>query len=238
MSHDPATLHVFEDVNDSPHRPLHDRRHGEGQAPQGRPHHLAPAGVAVRSTLHASKVTTSHFAVLLASSCFASHLRIYDSGASTASFYSALHSWGHLLCCLLNYAAGGFIVRTKTEKSLAAACFNLDITTVPVAEVIALRNSLIYVKNQGLFKIEIEGDSKLVIDVVNEVLSPPWKLLKFVQNIKALSSSFKFVKFKHVFREVNFVANALVNLGYMVHNMNMWEECAPQRCLQPLFLML
>ncbi|KAL6126707.1 hypothetical protein ACLB2K_074753 [Fragaria x ananassa] len=68
-----------------------------------------------------------------------------------------------------NSAAGGFIVRTETGKSLAAACFNLGTTTILVAEVIALRNSLIYVKNQGLAKIEVEGDSKLVIDVVNGV---------------------------------------------------------------------
>ncbi|KAL6134853.1 hypothetical protein ACLB2K_067081 [Fragaria x ananassa] len=65
--------------------------------------------------------------------------------------------------------AEGFIIRTRTGKSLAATCFNLGITTVPVAEAIALRNSLIYAKNQGLTKIEVESDSKLVINVVNEV---------------------------------------------------------------------
>ncbi|KAL6193006.1 hypothetical protein ACLB2K_034091 [Fragaria x ananassa] len=171
-----------------------------------------------------------------------------------------------------NYAVGGFIVRTETRKSLAAACFNLGTTTVPVAEAISLRNTrrikalpklklkailsccesdcftytknqglakievegdsklvidfvneesrrccsmlqpwhhhcsscesdcLTYTKNQGLAKIEVEGDSKLVIDSVNGVSSPPWKLHKLVQDIKALSSSFEFVKFKHVFR--------------------------------------
>ncbi|KAL6130662.1 hypothetical protein ACLB2K_069041 [Fragaria x ananassa] len=120
-----------------------------------------------------------------------------------------------------NSAAGGFIIRTETEKSLAATCFNLGTTTVPVAEAIVLRNSLIYAKNQGLSKIEVEGDSKLVIDVVNGVSSPPWKLLKFVQDIKAFSSSFEFVKFKYVFREANFVTNALANLGHRVDNMNL-----------------
>ncbi|KAL6196592.1 hypothetical protein ACLB2K_032206 [Fragaria x ananassa] len=63
-----------------------------------------------------------------------------------------------------NSAARGFIVRTETGKSLAAACFNLGTTTVPVVEVFALRNSLIYAKNQGLVKIEVEGDSKLDMD--------------------------------------------------------------------------
>ncbi|KAL6134388.1 hypothetical protein ACLB2K_066620 [Fragaria x ananassa] len=72
-----------------------------------------------------------------------------------------------------NFAAGGFIVRIKIGKSLVAACFNLGTIVVLVAEVIALRNSLIYVKNQGLAKVEVEGDSKLVIDVMNGVLSTP-----------------------------------------------------------------
>ncbi|XP_004292334.1 PREDICTED: uncharacterized protein LOC101294915 [Fragaria vesca subsp. vesca] len=112
-------------------------------------------------------------------------------------------------------------------QGCSTTCFNLGTITIPVAEVIALRNSLIYAKNQGLAKIEVEGNSKLVIDAVNGVSSPPWKLLKLVQDIKALSSSFEFVKFKHVFREANFVANALANLGHMVDNMNLWEECVP-----------
>ncbi|KAL6217831.1 hypothetical protein ACLB2K_011048 [Fragaria x ananassa] len=86
--------------------------------------------------------------------------------------------------------------------------------------------------NQGLAKIEVEGNSKLVIDAVNGVSSPPWKLLKLVQDIKALSSSFEFVKFKHVFREANFVAKA--NLGHMVDNMNLWEECVPPEVFSAL----
>lgn len=61
MTHDSATLHVLEDVNNSPDRPLHDRRHGEGQDTKSGAHHLAPARVAVRSTLHASHIH-SHFA--------------------------------------------------------------------------------------------------------------------------------------------------------------------------------
>ncbi|KAK9901430.1 hypothetical protein M0R45_002135 [Rubus argutus] len=63
MTHDSATLHVLEDVNNSPDRPLHDRRHGKGQDTQSGPHYLAPARVAVRSALHASHIH-SHFSSL------------------------------------------------------------------------------------------------------------------------------------------------------------------------------
>ncbi|KAL6134311.1 hypothetical protein ACLB2K_066543 [Fragaria x ananassa] len=77
-----------------------------------------------------------------------------------------------LLLDPVNNKAGDFIVTTETRKSLATTCFNFDTTTVSVTKTIALRNSLIYAKNQGLAKIEVEGDSKLVIDVVNGVSSP------------------------------------------------------------------
>ncbi|KAL6211745.1 hypothetical protein ACLB2K_016968 [Fragaria x ananassa] len=126
-----------------------------------------------------------------------------------------------------NSAAGGFILRTENGNSLTAASFYSGTTTIPVAEAMALRNSLICAKSRGITKIEVEGDSKLVIDVVNGVSTPPWRLLKLIQDIKTLSNSFEFVCFKHVFREANFVANALANLGHRLSNLCFWEENIP-----------
>ncbi|KAL6190194.1 hypothetical protein ACLB2K_036592 [Fragaria x ananassa] len=130
-----------------------------------------------------------------------------------------------------NSAAGGFILRTENGNSLTAASFYSGTTTVPVAEAMALRNSLICAKSRGITKIEVEGDSKLVIDAVNGVSTPPWRLLKLIQDIKTLSNSFEFVCFKHVFREANFVANALANLGHRLSNLCFWEEIFRQKHL-------
>ncbi|KAL6211337.1 hypothetical protein ACLB2K_016564 [Fragaria x ananassa] len=79
-----------------------------------------------------------------------------------------------------NSAAGGFILRTDNGKPLTAASFSFDTITVLVAEAMALRKSLICAKSRSFTKIDVEGDSKLVIDVVNGILGPPWKLLKIV----------------------------------------------------------
>ncbi|XP_004309278.1 PREDICTED: uncharacterized protein LOC101298847, partial [Fragaria vesca subsp. vesca] len=105
--------------------------------------------------------------------------------------------------------------------------FNAGSTTVPVAEALALRNSLIEAKRRGFTKVEIEGDSKLVLDAINGHSTPPWRIRKLCQDIKALRSSFEFVSFKHVFREANFVANAFANLGHRLENHRVWEECVP-----------
>ncbi|KAL6216654.1 hypothetical protein ACLB2K_009875 [Fragaria x ananassa] len=86
------------------------------------------------------------------------------------------------------------------ENDKMISCFNFGSTTIPVAEALALRNGLIDAKRRGFKKVEVEGDSKLVIDVINGVSAPPWRLLKLCQDIKSLRSSFEFISFKHVFR--------------------------------------
>ncbi|KAL6131184.1 hypothetical protein ACLB2K_069562 [Fragaria x ananassa] len=126
-----------------------------------------------------------------------------------------------------NSAAGGFILRTSSGQPIAVGAFNSGVTNVPVAEALALRNSLICAKERGLTKIEVEGDSKLIIDVVNGVSHPPWRLLKLYHDIKCLSCSFESIRFSHVFREANFVANALANMGHRSDRCGLWVENVP-----------
>ncbi|KAL6176330.1 hypothetical protein ACLB2K_052964 [Fragaria x ananassa] len=85
--------------------------------------------------------------------------------------------------------------------------------------------------NSGTAVQEVEGDLKLVINAVNGVSTPSWRLLKLIQDIKTLSNSFEFVCFKHVFREANFVANALASIGYKLSNLCFWEEKIPPKHL-------
>ncbi|KAL6126919.1 hypothetical protein ACLB2K_074964 [Fragaria x ananassa] len=63
--------------------------------------------------------------------------------------------------------------RTEIGKSCGAASFNSDTTTVPVTEALALRNSLMYAKERAFSKIEVEGDSRLAINVGDGVSTPP-----------------------------------------------------------------
>ncbi|KAL6228564.1 PREDICTED: uncharacterized protein LOC101299347 [Fragaria vesca subsp. vesca] len=84
-----------------------------------------------------------------------------------------------------NSATGGFILRTENGNSLTIASFHSGTTTVLVVEAMALCNSLICAKSRGITKIEVECDSKLVIDVVNGISTPPWRLLKLIQDIKS-----------------------------------------------------
>ncbi|KAL6133943.1 hypothetical protein ACLB2K_066176 [Fragaria x ananassa] len=122
-------------------------------------------------------------------------------------------------------AAGGFIFRTNSGKPLVAASFNTGLSTVLVAKAMALRNSLICAKDRGFLRIKVEGDLKLVIDAISGVSASPWRLLSLIQHMRHLRNSFEFISFKHVFKEANYVANTLANLGHGLSSVCFWEEC-------------
>ncbi|XP_004301088.1 PREDICTED: uncharacterized protein LOC101290870 [Fragaria vesca subsp. vesca] len=105
-----------------------------------------------------------------------------------------------------NSAARGFVIRTPNGNPLVAASSNFGITTISVAEALSLRNSLICAKERGLSRVEVEGDSKLVIDAVNGIAASPWRILKLVQEIRS---------------------NAVANVGHKVGDVRFWEECVP-----------
>ena len=60
----------------------------------------------------------------------------------------------------------------------------------------------------------VEGDSKLVIDCIIGTCATPWRLKTMVQDIKQICEYFERCSFQHVFRETNFPADALANLGH------------------------
>ncbi|PRQ56349.1 putative ribonuclease H-like domain-containing protein [Rosa chinensis] len=97
-------------------------------------------------------------------------------------------------------------------------------STAPLAEAIALCNRLVCALERGHNRIEVEGDSKLIIDAVNKVIHPPWRLIKIVQDIQDIATRFNSISFRHIFREANFVADALANLGHKCTSGNMWTN--------------
>ncbi|KAM5582295.1 hypothetical protein ABKV19_002615 [Rosa sericea] len=131
-------------------------------------------------------------------------------------------------------AAGGFVIRDVHGRPLIAATEQVGTTTVPLAEAIALRNGLVCALERGHNRIEVEGDSKLVIDAVNKVVHPPWRLLKIIQDIQAIATRFNSISFRHIFREANFVADALANLGHNCTSGNVWTNRVPMQASRAL----
>ncbi|XP_028948065.2 uncharacterized protein [Malus domestica] len=73
----------------------------------------------------------------------------------------------------LDCSAAVFVLRNKEGQHVGAGALNLDGTTILVAEAVALKEGLLFARHKGVKKLMVEGDSKLVIQVVQDVWMPP-----------------------------------------------------------------
>lgn len=69
-------------------------------------------------------------------------------------------------CVVGNCVATGFVIRDEKGCHIIVGATNLGENTISVAEVLALRDALTFAKRTGFQNICVEGDSKLVIEVV------------------------------------------------------------------------
>ncbi|CAL2255073.1 unnamed protein product [Prunus armeniaca] len=106
---------------------------------------------------------------------------------------------------------------------------------VHVAKCLALRDGLAHAIHKGWQKILVEGDSKLIIDCVNNLVSVPWSISLLVQDIRLLSSYCKEVSFQHIFREANFTADAIASLGRSLTLSRLWDRGLLLSCSVPFY---
>ena len=63
----------------------------------------------------------------------------------------------------------------------------------------------------------MERDSKIVIGAITRRMRVPW----------ILATSFEAISFKHIFRDANFVADKIANLGHSCNRDNVWTDRVP-----------
>lgn len=73
----------------------------------------------------------------------------------------------------------------------------------------------------------VDGDSKLVIDVVTGISTTLWELKNIIKNIEWLPNLFDSISQKYVFKEVNFVADFVTSLDFEVTNLYIWDKYLP-----------
>nr|XP_011462180.1 PREDICTED: uncharacterized protein LOC105350886 [Fragaria vesca subsp. vesca] len=132
-------------------------------------------------------------------------------------------------------AASGVIFRDSEGNPVFASSRNLGITSAPIAEATALRDGLINAKAKGYTDIQVEGDSKMVIEAVNENISSPWRIKQIVQDIKKIAKGFSTISFKHIYREANFAADAIASTRHQTTEERVWENNLLRRvtrCIQ------
>ncbi|RXH90647.1 hypothetical protein DVH24_035411 [Malus domestica] len=96
-----------------------------------------------------------------------------------------------------------------------------------IAEAVALKEGLLFAKRKCVKMLMVKGDSKQVIQVVQDVWMPPWHLKPIIEDIKWLASKFQHISWKHIYRESNFVVDTLAHLGLSVASLYFWDYCLP-----------
>lgn len=124
-------------------------------------------------------------------------------------------------------AAAGFVIRNHRGQPCLAGSRNLGHNTITVAEALAARDAFSVARSQGLKKVKIEGDSKIVIEAITGKCSIPWRIRAIVEAIKWLTSSFGSITWKHILRETNFVVDVITSCGYGLDNFHVWIGYSP-----------
>ena len=125
-------------------------------------------------------------------------------------------------------AASSFILRNKDGNVTLAFAKKIGRASVLRAEAFALRAGLHAALIHGHRNINVEGDSKILIDCINNKGSIPWKISSIVRDIKILASSFNQISFIHIWREANFGADAVANIGHS-RDVSAWTENLPEK---------
>lgn len=124
-------------------------------------------------------------------------------------------------------AAIGFILRDAAGYPVCAGSRNIASLHVPITKALALREGLHSALRQNLVKVQAKGDSKLIIDCVLNKCSIPWRLKMVIRDIQWLATKFQDIQFVHIFKEANFTADALANLGHHPHSVGTWDSHLP-----------
>ena len=127
--------------------------------------------------------------------------------------------------------ASGFVIRDEFGSSLLAGSKNIGQSSVPVAEARAVRDALWSALERNFSRIQVEGDSKLVIDCINQKCFTPWRLKSLMKDITSIASNFEAISFHHIYREANFTADAVTSIGHRITSSQTWNNGLPLNAL-------
>ncbi|GLJ44531.1 hypothetical protein SUGI_0935020 [Cryptomeria japonica] len=112
-----------------------------------------------------------------------------------------------------NPGLSGYIVviRDKKGNLIGAVCGQVGFVSNNIAEITALEEGLKWAFANGLPKVVIEGDSKVVLNGITNKRFMNWQLDTWIPRIYGYLQKFKDYHVQHTFCEGNQVANLLAN---------------------------
>ena len=87
-----------------------------------------------------------------------------------------------------------------------------------------MRNGLQKATQAGFRNIHIEGDGKIIIQAIKGKIQITWQLDFIIKYIKVFMSKADQITIYHIFREANFAANWIANLGHPLPSTGIWTS--------------
>ena len=72
--------------------------------------------------------------------------------------------------------------------------------------------------------MEIEGDSKIIIETVKGNMREGWAIKRVIEGIRHLLTILNRFDLNHIFQEGNSVANGMVAIGLKVKGLRCWRD--------------
>ena len=104
-------------------------------------------------------------------------------------------------------AAGGFILRDWTGKTIKVGVANYGLSSSLVVEARALKDGVDLAVQVGYSIISIEGDNMIVIQALKDDCKGPWQIAHIIKDVKACLHQSSWVFINHNFREANMTAD-------------------------------
>ncbi|XP_011629360.1 uncharacterized protein LOC105421932 [Amborella trichopoda] len=113
---------------------------------------------------------------------------------------AALHNSG--------LAGGGRVIRNYNDGFVAPFAKDFGFVSNNFAEFQALEEGILLAIQKGCFPIQIEGDSSLLVDAIENQRRAPWRLQMIVDNCRARLSPHRW-SIAHILHKANMVIDAI-----------------------------
>ena len=108
----------------------------------------------------------------------------------------------------------GSVLRDDDGEVLLLYSGNIGRGKNNMFEAIALLWGLQVIKDMQIKDITIEGDSKIIIDMVKGVSQLSWTIQTIITNIRQLLEGLERFELQHIYREGNAVAGVIATIGF------------------------
>ena len=136
-----------------------------------------------------------------------------------------------------NEAGLGVIIRDARGAVMGSMCQRVPFPhSIEAVEASAARCAIQFAKDLGLPEIDLEGDSKIVVDAL--LFSGPCSTFygHIIEDIKLIASGLSSVHFQHVKRDGNNLAHLLAKRVRLNESLEVWLESVPPELVSKLVL--